>query len=791
MLPFPARRNFAIEHLLQRDHVHDTGVRRHPAREQRGGSPRDGRVVPWYTPDGAAGVRARTADELVNKYSNKTRVHTFIINHSNAVHMAEDPRYKAMFPLTGGYKSFISTLEKILEMADRTDLTPDDFYHRLSEELGATVGTIKTQIDFLRRVDILIEDSEGFLRPNHSILRGGDVIRVHRAKLVDQFDEHVVGLYDILYELYAARLIVEDLKEILTGRYNVEWDEVEQVRRRIHWLRTIGYVEMVEGGRHYKLTDEGIHYVKDRCSELLLHPRTIFENQHEIEFSALGTPDRFPEPKESGQLTSQEPLDENLEKIDKKRASERIFLLVNRGNAYGYGALISSRPSTRNQSYITYRYLDSEVDSELTGINPNRTVIDVPQNTAMDALERGSITFSNTIMNHDDYSSAQDFPGDGRRPSSTGQTEQSRNSQSTRDTSSRGEVTITEHGDQPGQTKTQTYAEWSWNINPFSDVGGVDDIPLDPLHFPNQGDLVNQILTALKAGDHIILVGPPGTGKSELARKICEYLVGDQFKMVTATADWSTFNTIGGYRPTVDDRLRFHPGVFLQRFQTEDGEPKNEWLVIDEINRADIDKAFGSLFSAIVGDSVQTPFREEDHPVEILGSNNESRSIHSSRYYVPENWRMIATMNTYDKNSLYEMSYAFMRRFAFIHVDPPARDHIDSDLIEKYAENWDVTVNSLAEPVADIWRTIQSERALGPAIIERVLRYVEHAESEDLNQPICMYVIPQLEGLTSTTQIEIVRELIDIESVDVDSEELVRFSSDYLGISKERFSVDE
>ena len=38
---------------------------------------------------------------------------------------------------------------------------------------------------------------------------------------------------------------------------------------------------------------------------------------------------------------------------------------------------------------------------------------------------------------------------------------------------------------------------------------------------------------------------------------------------------------------------------------------------------------------------------------------------------VPASWRIMATMNMFDKNLLFEMSFALMRRFAFIEVPSP------------------------------------------------------------------------------------------------------------------------
>jgi len=100
---------------------------------------------------------------------------------------------------------------------------------------------------------------------------------------------------------------------------------------------------------------------------------------------------------------------------------------------------------------------------------------------------------------------------------------------------------------------------------------------------------------------------------------------------------------------------------------------KNQALVIDEINRANIDKAFGQLFTVLSGQKVQLPFTkgEEDKEVKIIPGEEFEKPVASHEFVAPKSWRILATMNTYDKTSLYEMSYAFMRRFSFIRIEAP------------------------------------------------------------------------------------------------------------------------
>jgi|GEM_PF-3106012 len=319
----------------------------------------------------------------------------------------------------------------------------------------------------------------------------------------------------------------------------------------------------------------------------------------------------------------------------------------------------------------------------------------------------------------------------------------------------------------------------------------ISDDTLDPLHFPGKPSpkmIVSQISAALNAGKHIIITGPPGTGKTEVARLVCRELYKNNddlytgFHLTTATADWSTFDTVGGYMPSKegDSKLKFKSGQILRRFKDpeEDGSQKNDLLIIDEINRADIDKAFGPLFTLLSGQKVQLPFQEDKKEIEIIPYNDSMDEIPTqdeTKYIVPKSWRIIATMNSYDKTSLYEMSYAFMRRFQFIRIgvpeipDPDDSPDETKDMMKGYLDCWEdigLDADDDYEDVSKlvkIWHQANAEegRKIGPAIVKDMLGYLDKTRDsedggvpeEEFTEAVIGYILPQLEGVPEASDI--------------------------------------
>lgn len=293
-----------------------------------------------------------------------------------------------------------------------------------------------------------------------------------------------------------------------------------------------------------------------------------------------------------------------------------------------------------------------------------------------------------------------------------------------------------------------------------------DDAIIAPasLEIPENTDLLGidptvyrQINAALKSGkQHIMLYGPPGTGKTTLARWVATTLNGGKWTLVTGSSDWSSQDIIGGYQPIGDGKVAFIPGVLLRRF--------DQPLIIDELNRCDIDKVIGPLFTVLSGQQTTLPYRVEIEKPESLQYVilPESKPTAEKHEYAPTpHWRLIATINSIDKAALYQMSYALSRRFGWVYVDAP-RDTAGfvEAFLRKQNPAWAGPVPGSSCPLGALWTAINKVRVIGPAPIIDAIKAVQAMEDgadffavptpamrEALLDAVDMVLLPMLDGI--------------------------------------------
>lgn len=211
---------------------------------------------------------------------------------------------------------------------------------------------------------------------------------------------------------------------------------------------------------------------------------------------------------------------------------------------------------------------------------------------------------------------------------------------------------------------------------------------------------VEQMLGLLRRKKNLILQGAPGTGKTFAAKRLAYALMGQtddsrvevvQFHQSTAYED-----VVVGLRPTAEGGFAAAEGVFARFCRRAAADPGRDYVfIIDEINRANISKAFGELLMLI----------EAEHRGEAL-----RLPVSGELLSVPKRLHIIGMMNTADRG-LALIDYALRRRFAFFEMRP-ALDH--PGFLRHVEAVGSARLGALVDVVRRLNQRIAEDEALGP-----------------------------------------------------------------------------
>lgn len=167
---------------------------------------------------------------------------------------AWEDRRKSVYPMPGGFDSYLDTLRQVLIQVDDTRPSGDDLEQWFEDTFDVSNHSSRMSLSFLERASLLSARNDPVEPTDHAEywLESGDNVYLigllhSRIQLIGEF-----------LDLLEPPCSPDELLDRVDARYGMGWNTRAQIDRRRGWLQSAGFLDE-DAENQWHLTDEGRH----------------------------------------------------------------------------------------------------------------------------------------------------------------------------------------------------------------------------------------------------------------------------------------------------------------------------------------------------------------------------------------------------------------------------------------------------------------------------------------------------------------------------------------------------